>query len=96
MRRRIVSIRYCNAMYDTDATVQYSEAGTFVKRQEHLPLLPKLPDHFLGREVQVDLGGSEAVTAEEILPLRAGGDIIDLDERRLGRGKHRRMKADKR
>jgi hypothetical protein len=32
-----------------------------------LPLLPKLPDHLLGREVAVNLGGGQAVVAPQRL-----------------------------
>jgi hypothetical protein len=50
-----------------DTTVQYSDAGILVKLQEHLPLLPKFPDHLLGREVEIDLGGRQPIVVEEAL-----------------------------
>src|SRR5262252_7290540 len=73
MRRRIVSISYCNTM--CDAAVQYSDAGTLVKRQEHLPLLLKLADHIFRRQVKVDLHGGEPIVAQK--PLQGGqGDAL--------------------
>jgi hypothetical protein len=50
-----------------DATVQYSDAGTLVKRQEHLPLFSKFSEDLLGREIEVDLGRGEMVMAQETL-----------------------------
>jgi hypothetical protein len=42
----------------------------------HLPLVPKFPEHFLGGEVEVDLGGGQPVMAQESfgsLPTRRAG-----------------------
>lgn len=41
------------------------------------PLLPKLPDHVLGGEVEVELGGGEAVMAQETLQGREGNTLLD-------------------
>jgi hypothetical protein len=77
MRRRIVSIRYCNAM--CDATVQYSDTGTLVKLEEYLPFFPESPQDLLRREVEVDLRRGESIMGQE--PLQGWPRDAFLDRR---------------
>ena len=56
------------------------------------PLLLKLFDHVLGREVEVDFGGQERVMAQQALQRRQGDPFLDC---RDGKGVPEDMRRDR-